>query len=240
MIAKQSLNELKAKSPPRQLLKLVIFDCDGVLVDSEPISIDLLLELIQSAGGDMSRQVAYERYLGQSIAKIVGDLEAEHSLSVSGGLLDSMRLGLYERFRRELRPIEAVGEALANLAIPYCVATSSQPERVKLSLAVTGLLPRFGDNIFCASMVTHGKPAPDLFIYAAKRMGVEPQACVVVEDSPAGIIAAKSAGMRVIGFTGGSHAVPARLDTKIRKLSPDLILSDMRDLQGAIATLGAA
>ena len=220
--------------------KLVIFDCDGVLVDSESIAVDLLLELIRAAGGEITREVAYERFLGCSLARIVTELQDRHQIRVTEGLLESMRIGLYDRFRKELQPVPAIAGALDRLSQPFCVASSSQPERIRLSLSLTGLEERFDGNIFSATMVKHGKPAPDLFLYAARQMGVAPDSCVVVEDSPAGVTAAKSAGMRVIGFTGGSHAAPAGLDAKVRALGPDLMLNTMDRLPEAIAELEAA
>lgn len=223
-----------------QACRLVIFDCDGVLVDSEPIAVELLLEMTRAAGGEITREAAYERFLGCSLSKIVAELEDRHQITVTAGLLESMRVGLYERFKQELQPIHAVGEALSRLEQPFCVASSSQPERIRLSLSLTGLADRFASNIFSATMVRHGKPAPDLFLHAAAQMGVEPHACVVVEDSPAGVTAAKRAGMRVIGFTGGSHAAPAGLDAKVRALRPDLMLNTMDRLPEAIAELEAA
>ena len=219
--------------------KLVIFDCDGVLVDSEPIAVDLLLELIRAAGGQITHEAAYEQFLGCSLARIVTELQERHQITVTEGLLESMRIGLYDRFRKELQPVLAIAGALDRLSQPFCVASSSQPERIRLSLSLTGLEERFNGNIFSATMVKHGKPAPDLFLYAAGQMGIAPGNCVVVEDSPAGVTAAKSAGMRVIAFTGGSHAAPAGLDAKVRSLEPDLILNTMDRLPEAIAELEA-
>ena len=119
--------------------------------------------------------------------------------------------------------------------MPFCVASSSQPERIRISLGVTGLLSRFEPNIFSATMVEDGKPAPDLFLYAAERMGIQRGACLVVEDSLAGISAAKSAGMRVFGFTGASHAVLPDYVTAMRGLEPDLIFDNMGALPDLIA-----
>jgi HAD superfamily hydrolase (TIGR01509 family) len=170
----------------------VIFDCDGVLVDSEPISIRVLRETIT----------------------------AEH--------LRRIRARLFEEFREGLQAIDGIGDALDALGVPYCVASSSKPERIRHSLAVTGLLDRFEPRIYSSTMVTHGKPAPDLFLLAARDMGARPAACLVVEDSAAGIEAAKRAGMRVFAFTGGSHGVPGDLRGKAAALDPELIFDDMR------------
>jgi beta-phosphoglucomutase-like phosphatase (HAD superfamily) len=128
-----------------------------------------------------------------------------------------------------------VGEALARLPVPRCVASSSSPERIRLSLSLTGLLEMLHPHIYSASMVARGKPAPDLFLHAAEKMGVRREDCVVVEDSPAGIDAARRAGMRVFAFTGGSHAAAAGLADALEGLRPDAIFSDMRLLPDLVA-----
>lgn len=210
--------------------ELVIFDCDGVLVDSEPISVAVLVEALAAAGVEMSEEEAYERFLGRSLKSMSEILRDEHGLSVDARFLDRMRQRLYERFRAELKPIEGLAETVDRLPVACCVASSSQPERIRLSLTVTGLLARFEPHIFSATMVTHGKPAPDLFLHAAAAMGAPPERCVVVEDSPAGIEAAKAAGMRVVAFAGGSHARNDRHRATLRALAPDALFDDMRDL----------
>ncbi|GMB80251.1 HAD family hydrolase [Shinella zoogloeoides] len=210
--------------------ELVIFDCDGVLVDSEPISITVLVEALAAAGVAMSEAEAHERFLGRSLKSMSEILHDEYGLAVDAAFLEAMRKVLYERFRSELQPIEGVAETVDALGVAHCVASSSQPERIRLSLSVTGLIDRFEPNIFSASMVTHGKPAPDLFLHASAEMGADPARCVVVEDSPAGIMAAKAAGMRVVAFTGGSHARTPRHRDALLDLRPDALFDDMREL----------
>lgn len=210
--------------------ELVIFDCDGVLVDSEPISITVLVEALAAAGVAMSEAEAHDRFLGRSLQSMSEILHDEYGLAIDAAFLDAMRRVLYERFRAELQPIEGIAETVDGLGIAHCVASSSQPERIRLSLSVTGLIDRFEPNIFSASMVAHGKPAPDLFLHASAVMGVEPTRCVVVEDSPAGIVAAKSAGMRVVAFTGGSHARTPQHRQTLLALEPDALFDDMREL----------
>ncbi|MAW86391.1 MAG: hydrolase [Phyllobacteriaceae bacterium] len=217
--------------------RLVIFDCDGVLVDSEPISIGVLTEIIAEAGADIPLDEAYRRFLGHSVRSIVADLAAGNGLAVTDLHLETMRERLYARFRGELKPIRGIGETLAALDRPFCVASSSQPERIRLSLGVTGLLDRFEPNVFSSTMVARGKPAPDLFLHAARSMGVAPERCIVIEDSPAGIAAARSAGMQVAAFTGGSHVAPAGLAPVIAGLQPDAVFANMRDLPSVLALL---
>ena len=141
-----------------------------------------------------------------------------------------IRNDLYLRFRTELKPIDGIAKTLDSLDIPRCVASSSQIERIRLSLGVTGLLERLEPNIFSATMVQNGKPAPDLFLYAAEQMRVAPGKCVVIEDSPAGVKAARAAGMTVFAFTGGSHAQSPSYRAEMERLSPEVVFDAMPDL----------
>ncbi|WEX10526.1 HAD family hydrolase [Chelativorans sp. AA-79] len=206
---------------------LVIFDCDGVLVDSEPISVSVLLEVIREAGLTLSEELAYERFLGVSLASTCSILQEEYDLVMTAAALDSLRGRLYSRFRADLTAITGIADALDRLHQPFCVASSGQPERIRLSLGLTGLLEKFEPHIFSATMVKNGKPAPDLFLHAAEAMGAEPARCVVVEDSPAGIEAARRAGMRVFAFAGGSHARRESHRDAITRAGPDLVFDDM-------------
>jgi HAD superfamily hydrolase (TIGR01509 family) len=214
--------------------ELVIFDCDGVLVDSEPIALRLLLETLAAAGLHLSAAEADALFLGRSLASTRETVVREYGVTVSDAALDAMRRALYAAFRAELRPIAHVAETLDALAVPFCVASSSQPERIALSLAVTGLLPRFEGRAFSATMVANGKPAPDLFLFAAETLGYPPAACLVVEDSPAGIQAAKAAGMKVVAFTGGSHAATDEHRARVADLGADAVIADIRLLPALV------
>jgi len=210
--------------------KLVIFDCDGVLVDSEPISIGVLVKAIGEAGVTISEDMAYDRFLGRSLSTMTSVLRDEFGLAVDDGFLSRMRTDLYQQFERDLQPIAGIGAALSDLSTPYCVASSSQPERIRLSLGLTGLLDRFEPHIFSATMVKNGKPAPDLFLHAAEAMKVAPANCIVIEDSPAGVAAAHAAGMQVFAFTGGSHAGGPQHLAQLMELNPDEVFDHMADL----------
>ena len=209
---------------------LIIFDCDGVLVDSEPVAMRVLIETIHEAGGDVKLAEAYARFLGQSLETTRALLARDYGVALSDAALVGMRERLYARFRDELRPIPHVPETLAALDLPFCVASSSSLERVELSLRLTRLWPMFEGAAFSANMVEHGKPAPDLFLHAARVMGHPPETCLVVEDSAAGIRAAQAAGMAVVGFTGGGHATGDAHRSRIDALNPDRVIADMRDL----------
>jgi HAD superfamily hydrolase (TIGR01509 family) len=216
--------------------RLVIFDCDGVLVDSEPISLSVMREVLAEQGCHLTEAQGYEQLLGRSITTIAQTLQDEQDITLNDAHLEEMRKRLYARFRAELSPIEHVAGAIDAIDCPVCVASSSQPDRIKTSLQITGLYQKFSPNIFSSSMVSRGKPAPDLFLYAAQKMGVDPKDCVVIEDSPAGIKAAQSAGMRVIAFVGGGHAAPARLREQAEVLVPNGVVETMSDL---VATLNS-
>jgi HAD superfamily hydrolase (TIGR01509 family) len=216
------LNEVSPIPP-----QLVIFDCDGVLVDSEPISVDVLVKVITANGGAMSEAAVYERFLGMSMPSVMAILHDDYGFAMTEQHLSDLRVELRKRYALELKPIPGVAEAMRRLALKRCVASSGTPERIRLSLRTTGLLELLEPNIYSASMVERGKPAPDLFLYAARMMGVPPAACIVVEDSPAGVSAAKAAGMRVFAFAGGSHAEKAGLTASLAALAPNAVFSDM-------------
>jgi HAD superfamily hydrolase (TIGR01509 family) len=219
--------------------RLVIFDCDGVLVDSEPLAMRVLLEGLASAGYRIDEVSAYERFLGRSLATLQTILKNDLGVVLPTDRLEQMRLDLFDLYRRELEPMPGIGEALDRLTVPYCVASSSLPERIRVSLDVTGLLPRFESHLFSAAMVANGKPAPDLFLRAAAEVGVAPAACLVIEDSPPGIEAAHRAGMRVFAFLGASHARRPGYRERLAALQPDLLFDDMRQLPELIASLNA-
>lgn len=215
-------------------IKLIIFDCDGVLVDSEPLAMRVLLQIIADAGIEIEREVAFRSFLGRSLASISESLNQSHGTPLSEASLAAMREQLYALYRKELKPTPWLKDVLAGLDLPFCVASSSQLERIRLSLELTGLLPSFEPHIFSASMVENGKPAPDLFLHAARQMGVAPENCLVIEDSPAGIMAARAAGMRVFAFVGGGHIAESGLRAEVEALAPDAIMEDMRALPGLL------
>ncbi|MER9232705.1 HAD family hydrolase [Mesorhizobium sp. M0622] len=219
--------------------ELVIFDCDGVLVDSEMLSVSALLEMITLAGGTVSEDAAYEHFLGKSMKSVREILGSDFGLEITDQHLTEMRAELMRRFREELKPMPGVALVLPRLGVPCCVASSGTLERIRYALEVTGLLGLLEPYLFSAAMVARGKPAPDLFLHAAAKMGAAPQNCLVVEDSPAGIAAARAAGMRVLAFTGGSHTGNPALKARLASSEPDFIFADMLQLPDLIAGLGA-
>lgn len=220
--------------------QLIIFDCDGVLVDSEPISIEVLVDALSAAGMPIDSEMVHRRFLGRSLGAVISTARDEYGLDINEAFLSAMRASLYDRFRAELEPMAGIAEAvegLSRLNMDWCVASSSQKERIELSLTVTGLIDKF-PNIYSATMVERGKPAPDLFLYAAREMGHDPSRCIVIEDSPAGVEAAKAAGMTVFAFTGGGHAKGAHYHQALLALNPDQTFDDMADLLHLVAKAG--
>ncbi|MBY8877880.1 HAD family hydrolase [Actinacidiphila acidipaludis] len=204
--------------------ELVIFDCDGVLVDSEKIAVRIDAKMLAELGWPMSEDEVVERFVGRSYADMEQAIGAYLGSPLPEGWHEPYR-GLYrEAFERELTPVDGVVTALDALTLPSCVASSTSHEGLRHTLGLTGLYERFAGRIFSASEVARGKPAPDLFLHAARSLGAEPRRCVVVEDSRYGVEAARSAGMRAFGYCGG--LTPAEWLE-----GPDtVVFDDMRDL----------
>ena len=212
---------------------LVIFDCDGVLVDSEPIALSVLGEMLAGQDVTLSGEEIADRFLGRSLGAVAETVRQDFGVRLPEDFPAMIRRRLFVRYEQELRPMPGIQAALEGLAargIATCVASSSLPERIEKSLTVTGLSGAFGSRVFSASMVKAGKPAPDLFLHAARQCGFSPANCIVVEDSPAGIEAARAASMRVLAFGGGGHAQSAAFRQKIAALKPDAWFDVMGDL----------
>ena len=207
---------------------LIVFDCDGVLVDSEVLSIGGVVSVLNEAGVPATYAMI-ARYFGMKQADIMLKVSEETGhdvpLAVSARIWPAVR----DRFERELKPMPGLADFLRRHPdVPRCVASSSGPDRIRASLKLTGLAPFFGENIFSASQVARGKPEPDLFLFAAAAMGTEPSRCVVIEDSRFGVMAAVAAGMRAIGYAGGSHIEPHHAEA----LAEAGALSVERDWEG--------
>ena len=220
-------------------MSLIIFDCDGVLVISEVIAFDVLAQMLAELGRPMTFAECRRRFMGRRTGDVLDEIEKDlgHPIPPDTGV--RMKATLFARLRQDLQPVAGVAAAITRVPQPICVASSSAPDRIALSLEVTGLAPIFGDHVFSAEQVAHGKPAPDLFLFAAKSMGVAPQDTIVIEDLPAGVTAAHRAGMGIIGFAGASHADSA-LAAALREAGAENVVTDMADLPAAIDPLRAA
>lgn len=207
---------------------LVIFDCDGVLVDSEVLSCACLSEILGRSGIELSTDQVLGLFLGRSIGAVIDYCEAAGH-PVPDSFVAETALRLRELFHQELGPIEGIAQILTNMSKPFCVASSSDLDRVSFSLELTGLASYFGDRIYTSQMVRRGKPAPDLFLYAAGQMGYAPGRTLVIEDSVSGVTAAKSAGMRVWGFVGGAHHRDRNAEEQLRAAGAERIFDRMTD-----------
>lgn len=188
-------------------LELVIFDCDGVLIDSERLAVKVDVLVLRELGWPLSEAEVIERFVGVSNRDTQAAIEAHLGRKLPDRWEERFK-PLYEQaFANQLAPVEGVLEALERIALPSCVASSGTHEYLRYTLGLTGLYERFAGRIFSAEDVARGKPAPDLFLHAAERMGAQPTACAVVEDSRSGVEAARAAGMRVLAFAGGLSPV---------------------------------
>ncbi len=186
-------------------MELLIFDCDGVLIDSEMSFYDAYASSLQELGLLISGQELADRFSGISGKAIVRELAHEIPRIVPADFHKRVSERIIRRYRAGVDPMPKAAEVLVKLTTRYCVASSASPSKLALGLIQAGLYDLVYPNIFSSSLVDEPKPRPDVFLFAAREMGVSPSKCLVVEDSIAGVIAAKAAGMTVLGFVGGTH-----------------------------------
>ena len=191
--------------------RLVIFDCDGVLVDSERVAVRLEVTLLAELGWQLTEAEIAERFVGRTDAYMRAEIERHIGQELPTDWDEQAALRYRQAFETELTPVDGIVDALDRITAQTCVASSGTHDKMRFTLGITGLYPRFEGRIFSTTEVAHGKPAPDLFLHAAGRLGVDPAHCVVVEDSPFGVQAARAAGMRAFGYAGGLTPA-ARLD----------------------------
>jgi HAD superfamily hydrolase (TIGR01509 family) len=208
--------------------ELVIFDCDGVLVDSDRLSLEIQARHLTDLGLPMSAEDCSREFLGIGMESTLETITGMLGRPVPEGWLDALEAEVAEAFRRELQAVPGVVDALDQIDIPTCIASGGSHEKMRLTLGLTGLLDRFDGRIYSAREVQSPKPAPDLFLHAAAESGVDPTRCLVVEDSPFGVAAAKAAGMRCFGF--------AALTGADRLVDSDAIFSSMAELPGLITS----
>jgi HAD superfamily hydrolase (TIGR01509 family) len=209
---------------------LVIFDCDGVLIDSEVIANRVLGEALLAHGFGTTFDEVVEIGLGKNETTLRLAIEAAFGRSLPEDFVPNMRADVMRAFDTELTAISGVRELLAALSTLFCVASNSHIDRVRHALRVTDLLRYFDTRIFTAAMVARGKPAPDLFLFAAERLGVPPARCLVVEDSVGGVVAAREAGMRTVGFCGGAHCRAGHRETLLAA-GGELVFAKMTELR---------
>jgi HAD superfamily hydrolase (TIGR01509 family) len=207
---------------------LIIFDCDGVLVDSEMLSCYCLSRVLAGYGIGLDPEQVLDLFLGRSVTAV-----REHYQALGQMLPEQfaaeLKAGVRAAFLSGLCPIEGVNAVLTDLQIPHCVASSSDADRVSFSLSLTGLAPHFDARLYTSQMVERGKPAPDLFLYAAEKMQADPRRTLVIEDSVSGVTAGKAAGMTVWGFVGGSHYRQRDGKAMLAKAGADRVFGRMAD-----------
>lgn len=192
---------------------LVIFDNDGVLVDSEWHANGILADLLCVAGLPSTRESCIAEYMGSSMTRVREIAEGRLGRALPADLEDRYHERLFEAFRTKLTAVPGVVETLTRITTPTCVASSGTHERIRLALTTTGLLRHFDGRIFSAQDVARGKPAPDLFLHAATTLGIRPERCAVIEDSPLGVEASNRAGMTAFGFARMTPAERLRAAT---------------------------
>lgn len=213
---------------------LVIFDCDGVLIDSEIVVCRIASEELTRLGFNISVEQVIERFAGRPDREMRADIEEEWGRPLPAEYRERVNARTEEAYGTELTIMPRLLDALDKIQVPICVASSSFPAKLRLGLETVGLYDRFAPNIISASVVAAGKPEPDVFIYAAGWMHKETAKCVVVEDSVPGVKSARRAGMRVLGFDGGQHSTP-HLRGRLLDAGAELVFSDMEQLPGLIA-----
>ena len=214
---------------------LVVFDCDGVLVDSEVLACRAVAETLAAFGHSVDAETIAERFTGVSNKDMYAALAVDIGSALPQEFDAAMKRCALDLFARELAAIAGLATVLPRLAIAKCVASSSLPDDIVWKLQRTDLLSWFPSTaIFSTALVARGKPAPDIFLYAAEKMGASPGRAIAVEDSAPGVTAAKAAGMATFGFTGGSHCRPGH-EGRLRAAGADLVFADMRELPGLIA-----
>lgn len=213
---------------------LIIFDCDGVLVDSEVISCRAHAETLTRHGYPITAEDVLKRFLGVSDREAREIIERELGRKLPDDFEQEVKRATLHHYAGDLRAISDVGEAIAAIDLPKCVASSGTPEKIRHGLTCAGLYMRFAPHIFSATHVSRGKPAPDLFLFAADRMNAQPARCLAIEDSVPGVTGAVAAGMTVLGFFGGSHCRDGH-DGILRAAGAADTFGDMRQLPGLIA-----
>ena len=208
---------------------LIIFDCDGVLIDSELLSNRAEVDFLKSFDIEFELSDYMDRFVGKNTKDVLKGIELSHGIKLSEESWKLVKENTYKVFQTELKPIAGIFELLSSTDRAKCVASSSSLDRLDLTLNITGLFDRFSPNIFSSEQVDRGKPAPDLFLFAAKQMQVPPDRCVVIEDSLTGVRAGVAAGMTVLGYTGGSHIQPGH-QAKLLEEGAIEVFSEMSQL----------
>lgn len=217
---------------------LIIWDCDGCLVDSEGIAAEAEARLVTRLGIPFTPEEYQRRYTGVPMRGIFEELEQQTGVKLFGRFdAKAYEQEVLDLMTERLQAIPHVETALDGLAYPMCVASGSVPAKLEHELRITGLWERFDGRVYSSDLVANGKPAPDIFLYAAEKCGTAPERCLVIEDSRAGVRAAKAAGMRVFAYMRDGH-VDQDMHSQMAVLNPHAIFGDMRELPALVAGWG--
>lgn len=220
------------------MISHVVFDCDGVLIDSEDISMNIDIGLLAQNGIMFTPAQMHHRFVGTTFEDMIKDIEAEFEKPLPADLSGQKDKAMLAAYHRELKPVPGVLAMLAGLGLPRSIGTNGPRHRALLALRMTGLEPFFDDRVTTYEDVVNGKPAPDIYMLAAKRAGFAPARCVVVEDSVTGATAALAAGCHVIGFVGVAHDQATKAKA-LKELGVKHIINDMNLLTKTISLLKA-
>ena len=212
----------------------LIFDCDGVLIDSEVLVCRIAAEELTELGFPITAEQVIQRFAGRPDGEMRAEIQREWGRSLPEDYRERVNARTVEAYATDLKIMPGLQEALDQITLPICVASSSFPEKLKLGLETVGIYKRFMPNVVSAALVDHGKPRPDVFLFAAGWMKTSPMRCMVIEDSVAGVTAAVAAGIPVVGFNGGSHC-DADHEQRLRAAGAAVIFADMRELPQRIA-----
>ncbi|MCA0401054.1 MAG: HAD family phosphatase [Proteobacteria bacterium] len=214
----------------------ILYDCDGTLIDSEHIAGSVCAEALTRIGFPMTMETFNARFTGIPAPRTWEILKEEIPFALPEGFNEAIDAEIYRRFESELQPIPGAAEAVRAIGGKRAVASSTRLDSLRKNLIRTGLAPLFDPHIYSASEVARGKPAPDVFLYAAAKIGVDPANAIVIEDSVAGVTAGLRAGMRVIGFHGASNGVEG-LDARLLAAGALMVVHHMDRLPEAVAAL---
>ncbi len=214
--------------------QLAIFDCDGVLVDSERITNRVFCAMLNDLGLQLTLDDMFERFVGLSMPQCVSLITDMLGRPPPGDFLPALHRRSAAALQAEVTPVAGVREVLEGLRIPVCVASSGEHAKIQLTLQATGLLPRFSGRIFSVEDVAQPKPAPDVYLHAARCMQVDPAACAVIEDTPTGVRAGVAAGMRVFGFCASTPA------HRLRDAGAHAVFAEMRELPDLLQPAAAS
>lgn len=213
----------------------VVFDCDGVLIDSEILVCRIAAEELTKLGYNITTEEVIRRFAGRPDHEMKAEIEQDWGQPVPDSYRENVNVRTYAAYGRDLKVMPGIAEALDQIKLPVCVASSSFPEKLRLGLETVGLYDRFMPNVISATLVAHGKPQPDVFLFAAGWLRISPKHCVVIEDSVPGVIAARRAGMEVLGFTGGTHCSEGHPDRLI-EAGATSTFNNMLDLSSLISS----